>query len=92
MVNIEEQEEENGYMLDYVDETMAEIRLDWPKLCYEQYNPIPLALEILQGGNAVQNPSSFKKISKKLEKAMDIIVSSKIALTAKNITKDLIIQ
>ena len=75
-----------------VDETMGEVRRNWNvmtqddvksrkfniyDILYSQYNPITVAMEMLQKSNSAHEFSKFEVLQNNLEASMNIIIESK---------------
>jgi hypothetical protein len=85
---------EDSSTMKVVDETMGEVRRNWNVMtqddvnttkklifsnsCVFQYNPIMVAMEMLQKSNSAHDFSKFELLQKNLEESMNIIIESKI--------------
>lgn len=58
-----------------IDDISAEVRRNWNVLQNADYNPIPVALELLQKNNPSRDPQSFTAIHDRLEIAMESIIN-----------------
>ena len=59
-----------------IDEISTELRRNWNVMQNSDYNPIPIALELLQSSNPTRDPESFTKIYDKLDNAMKMIINN----------------
>ncbi len=64
---------------DFITGTMTEIRRNWGETLQERFNPIVMALEMLQETNASRSHEAFMRLYDGLEEAMSIIVESTLA-------------
>lgn len=62
--------------LDFIEQTMAEVRRNWNVALQDDFNPIMIALEMLQRSNPAHDVESFMRLDEQLTKAMNIIVNS----------------
>jgi hypothetical protein len=59
-----------------LDEISTELRRNWNVMQNSDYNPIPIALELLQKSNPTRDPNSFTQIHDKLDGAMKDIINN----------------
>ena len=81
----------NDDSMKIVDETMGEVRRNWNIMTQEdvsnilqnifylssKYNPITVAMEMLQKSNSAHDFSKFEILQKNLEDSMNVIIESK---------------
>lgn len=59
-----------------IEETMTEVKRNWNVMLQDQFNPIMVALEMLQNSNPSHDYESFLRLHGQLEEAMATIVES----------------
>jgi exocyst complex component 4 len=58
-----------------VEEVMAEISMGWEFMTREDFNPVTLALELLDNSSNSRDLETFNRFLGKLEKGMDLVVN-----------------
>lgn len=59
-----------------IEETMTEVKRNWNVMLQDQFNPIMVALEMLQNSNPSHDYDAFLRLHGQLEEAMATIVES----------------
>ncbi|KAH6571183.1 hypothetical protein BASA50_005377 [Batrachochytrium salamandrivorans] len=67
--------EETNSLPPLVTEVMSVVRLNWDFMTAAEFNPIPYALSLLDGGSLGRDYELFCEVHDTLEKAMDLIVN-----------------
>lgn len=62
-----------------IEETMTEVKRNWNVMLQDQFNPIMVALEMLQNSNPSHDYESFLRLHGQLEEAMATIVESTLS-------------